>query len=788
MRPAFAVTAILTLALGIGLSAAVFTVADALLLRRLPVRDQDRIVALWGNREGEGFHYPVDLVAARDFGRRTRTLQQVGSFGYEGASPVLIRDGAQISRLRRALVSGDFFAVLDPRPHLGRTLRSTDDVWGGARVIVLSYPAWQQRFGGDTNVVGRQVLMHEDGATYTIVGVMPLGLDYPRGTDFWATVRAAIPEKNLQYAAVNLIGRLAPGATPDNAGEELTAFFNDATASGFRDLRGVSRPFAVLVLGDTRPALFAFAAAAALLLLISCLNVANLLLVRGLVRVREMAVRSALGAGRGDLMRQLLTENALLALAGGVLGALLASATVRSFVAFAPATIPRLNEIRVSTTTVGGALAISVITLLFFALVPALTTSRTDLHDALRSDTRQTTGRRPRRVTEGLVAGQVALAVLVLSAAGLIGRSLMKLERADFSFDASRLLIAELALRYDQLDNPARQRAAIDRLLPLVQRIPEVRSISPVVAAPFSGTGGWDGRLARDGQSIQEANANPMLNMEVVAPAYFQTFGMPVVRGRGFTNADRDGTQPVVVISESAARHYWPDANPIGRRLRMEGELGRSFIVIGVVPDTRYRDLREARASIYFPLGQSFFPFTATTLAIRTTGPPADVVAALRRVVGESTPGIALASAAPFETFLEKPLAQPRLNALLLAVFASACVTLAAIGLFGVMSTMVRQRTREFGVRMALGATSGDLRRMVMRRGLAIACAGLSAGLVAALVINRLLTTLLYDVTPTDTTTLVGVTLLLITVSALASLLPARAGTRITIVNALRMD
>lgn len=364
----------------------------------------------------------------------------------------------------------------------------------------------------------------------------------------------------------------------------------------------------------------------------------------------------------------------------------------------------------------------------------------------------------------------------------------MKLERADFSFDASRLLIAELALRYDQLDNPARQRAAIDRLLPLVQRIPEVRSISPVVAAPFSGTGGWDGRLARDGQSIQEANANPMLNMEVVAPAYFQTFGMPVVRGRGFTNADRDGTQPVVVISESAARHYWPDANPIGRRLRMEGELGRSFIVIGVVPDTRYRDLREARASIYFPLGQSFFPFTATTLAIRTTGPPADVVAALRRVVGESTPGIALASAAPFETFLEKPLAQPRLNALLLAVFASACVTLAAIGLFGVMSTMVRQRTREFGVRMALGATSGDLRRMVMRRGLAIACAGLSAGLVAALVINRLLTTLLYDVTPTDTTTLVGVTLLLITVSALASLLPARAGTRITIVNALRMD
>jgi predicted permease len=378
--------------------------------------------------------------------------------------------------------------------------------------------------------------------------------------------------------------------------------------------------------------------------------------------------------------------------------------------------------------------------------------------------------------------------VLVLSAAGLIARSLVKLERADLSFEASHLLIGELAFRYDQVDTREKQLALLDRVLPAVRAIPGVRAVSPVVAIPFSGSGGWDGRPASEGQSADEASRNPILNMEVVVPDYFTTFGISVLRGRAFTDADREGAPPVVVVSQSAARHYWPNDDPIGKRLRMGRNLQHTFTVVGVVPDTRYRDLRVARPSIYWPLRQSFFPFAPMTLAMRTNGPPADLVPALRRAIGAIDPSVALASAAPFDTFLDRPLAQPRLNALLLAVFASAAVALAAIGLFGVMATMVRQRTRELGVRMALGATAGDVRRMVMRRGLAIATAGMGVGLAGALGANRLLTAMLYDVSPTDGVTLVAVTGLLLGIATVATGIPARSSTRIDPAIALRVE
>jgi len=625
----------------------------------------------------------------------------------------------------------------------------------------------------------------DDGVVYTIVGVMPQGIDYPRGTDFWVPV---VPSRLPSDFYV--IGRLAPGATPTSARDEMTAFFRRPERSTWqRDLTGVVHTLPRLVLGDTRPALVAFAAAAGLLLLITCINVANLLLVRGLARVREIAVRSALGAGQRQVVGQLLAENALLAVAGGALGVVVAAAAARSFVAVAPAGLPRLDEIQLNAAALAGAVGITGVAMLIFGLAPAVLTSRVELEQALRSGTRQSPGRRSRLGTEALVAGQVALALLVLSAAGLIARSLGKLERAELSLEPSRLLIGELAIRYDQFDTPAKQLSLLERLLPQLRAIPGVRAVTPTVAVPFSGAGGWDGKLAAEGQSLEEATtANPMLNMEVVAPDYFVTLGIPVVRGRGFTDADRAGAPAVVVVSQSTARHFWPGGDPIGKHLRMGAELERTFTVVGVVPDTRYRDLRDARASVYFSLRQSFFPYTPTNLAIRTSGPPAELVPAIRRVIGETAPGVALASAAPFGTFLEGPLAQPRLNALLLAVFAGAAVALAAVGLFGAMATMVRQRTRELGVRMALGATARDVQRMVMRRGLTIAGVGSVAGLLGALVANRLLVVMLYGVTPTDPATLTAVTGFLIGVAALASLIPARSSTRIDAVVALRAE
>src|SRR2546429_1815498 len=310
--------------------------------------------------------------------------------------------------------------------------------------------------------------------------------------------------------------------------------------------------------------------------------------------------------------------------------------------------------------------------MLIFGLAPAVLTSRVAIERVLRSGTRQSASRRSRLGTEGLVAGQVALALLVLSASGLVARSLIKLERAELSFEPSHLLIGDLAVRYDLFDTEAKQGTVLDGLLPRVRAIPGGRPVSPVVAAPFSGPGGWDGKFAAEGQSTEQAAANPMLNMEVVTPDYFATLGIAVRRGRVFTDADREGASPVVVISESAARLYWGTDDPIGKRLRIGEHLERAVTVVGVVPDTRYRDLREARPSVYFPLRQPFFPFMPMTLAIRTSGPPAKLVPTIRRVIAETEPGVALASAAPFGTFLEAPLAQPRLNALLLPAFAGA--------------------------------------------------------------------------------------------------------------------
>jgi len=787
--PGFALTAILTLALGIGLATAVFTVADALLLRRLPVQDQDRVVVLWGQKTDQGFPYPLGFQDALEFAQRTRVLERVATFASWGAAPLAIRDADQISRLRRALVSGEFFGVLGVRPVLGRALRPSDDGYGAAPVMVLSYGAWQGRFGGDAHILGRQIMMYEDGVPYTIVGVMPQGLDYPRGSDFWAPVARAISPKGLAFVSLHLIGRLAPRATLAEARAELTGFLGRAEPSSWgRDLRGAVQTLPRLVLGDVRPALFVFAAASGLLLLITCINVASLLLVRGVGRFREIAVRAALGAGRGRLIVQLLVESGVLAVAGAALGIFVAAAALQSFIAFAPAGVPRLDEIHLNATALAGAIGIAGVAMLLFGLAPAVMTSRVELQRALRSDTRQSGSRRSRLATEALVAGQLALALVVLAAAGLIAKSLLKLERAELALEPSGLLIGELAVRYDQHGDAAKQRALLERLLPELRAIPGVRGVSPVVAVPFAGSAAWDGRPAADGQSVEEIAANPMLNMDVVAPDYFETLGIPILRGRGFTDADRADAPSVVVISQSAARHYWPGQDPIGKRLRMGADLQRTVTVIGLVPDTRYRELREARPSVYFPLRQSFFPFAPLALAIRTSGAPDAQVPVIRRVISETEPGVALTSAASFETFLDGPLAQPRLNALLLAVFAGAAVVLAAVGLFGAMATMVRQRTRELGVRMALGANAGDLRRMVMGRGLAIALIGLVLGLIGALLVNRSLQRLLYDVTPTDLATLTAVTGFLIVVAALATLIPARTSTRIDPVVALRAD
>jgi putative ABC transport system permease protein len=788
--PGFAVAATLTLALGVGLSTAVFTIADALLIRRLPVRDQERLVVLWGEtRDGRFSNHPLPLSDVRDFQRRARSLEEVAFFEFRGAAPTPIRSHDRVYPAQVAMVSGNFFDVLGGRPAMGRALRPEDDLAGAAPVLVLSHRAWQQRFGGDSGIVGRQIVMFYSGRSYTIVGVMPQGLEYPRGTELWVPLiaySAAGGFLDIASGELDLLARLRPDASAAQARTELTSFLGRSDAPAWsHDLHGVVHSLPNIVLGDVKPAVVLVTLAAALLLFITCVNVANLLLVRALGRVREFMVRSALGASRWRIVAQLLTENAALSVAGGVLGVGLAIAGVRAFVALAPESVPRLDEVGVNSTALLAAVVITTAAMLLSGLGPALFTSRVNAHDALRSGSRSTGGRRVRAAAEVLVVAQMALAAVSLTAAGLVTRSLMKLQQVDLSFEPGALLVANIAMRGDQLPDPKQQLAALNLELSNTEALPGVQAVSPVMAVPFVGAGGGiDGHLSTPGQSKEEAAGNPMLNMEVAAPNYFAMLGIPLLEGRPFRDEDREGATPVIIVSNSVARHFWPSTDPIGKRLGMPGS---EATIVGVVPDTRYRELVTARPTVYFPLRQSPFKgMVPSTLLIRTTNAAADLVPALRRAIADANAGVAVVSATSLETLLDAPRAQPRLNAIVLGLFAAAAVSLAAIGLFAIIATMVRQRTHELGIRMALGATASDVRGIVMVRALALATAGAAIGMAAALATSRLMSALLFEISPTDAATLVFVAALLLAVAAIASFVPARSSMRIDPIIAMR--
>ena len=789
--PLFTATTVLTLALGIGLSTAVFTVANAVLFHRLPFPEQERVVLVAGaTPDNRVQNYPLSLDDAREFARRSRTLSSAALVTYEGAVNMPILDGDRLSLVRRSLVSGDFIDMLRLKPLFGRAFHPADDAEGAAPVAVLSHRAWINRFGGATNVIGRRFTLHLTGKEFTIVGVMPAGLEFPRGTDVWLPALVATSKAALPAFGFNIVARLAPGASPTATREEMAAFLQRRTSTAWqRKLRATIKSLPTLVLGDTRPAVLVFIAACALLLPITCTNVANLLLVRGVARTREMVIRAALGGTRARLVQQLLTEYSLLALMGGVLGGAIAVAAVRGFVAFAPPELPRLDEIHVGLSPLLAGVAITFAALLTFGVAPSLSISRADAQEALRAGSRRTASRRSRRTAEGLVAAQVAISMIVLAAAALIARSYQNLRRADLNIEASHLLVADLSLRASEYGTTDQQNAMLARLLPLVRSLPGVSGVSPVVASPFSGPAGWTGSPTVEGQTPEQASTNPALNMDVVDPQYFSTMGMRLIKGRLFTDTDDGGAAPVVILSEAAARHYWGSADPIGKQVRMGSTpKDRPLTVVGIVTETRYRDLRDAQPSIYFPLKQSFFPFVPNSLAIRVRGEPAAIVSSLRTLLAEQLPGVGLATAAPFESLLATPLAQPRLNAVLLAVFAGSAGLLSAIGLFGVLATTVQQRRRELGIRMALGATGSDVRRSVLSNGTRIGAIGAGAGLVIALWTNRNVDALLYGIAPGDVPTLLGVALGLVALSAIASYLPAVSSSRVDPVVALRSE
>ena len=791
--PAFFATAVIILALGVGMSAAMFGLFRTVLVRQLPVVDQDRIVVMWTYAADPNTNVTTgtkDLSVVR---QESRTMRDIAAVAHWPAISSPLQYGEQAVELNRGMVTGNFFDVLGARPALGRLFRPSDDEAPGlsltdSRALVLSYRAWREKFGGDSSVIGRQLVEPLVRTPYNIIGVAPPGLTYPAGVDFWIPMWSGWQSTVSSFA----VARLAPGATVAAARDEYAAIARRLAPT--LDLRGAhAETFAETVLGDVRPVLRLLTAAVALLLLIACLNVGNLLLLRASTRARELAVRRALGAGFGHLLRQLLAEASGVALAGGVLGLLVAAGALRVLVAYAPPNIPRLDDVRLAGAPVGVAAAVAALAVLLFGVVPALVIARGQLGAPLRLDARigSETSRR-RLVRQTLVASQMALAMVLLGGAALLGRSLARLQSQDTGFESDQLSVVWYSWNARKDSSLTKMVALGDRLLRRVQAIPGVTAATTIVAPPMLGNGVWQVPYAVDGQPPADAAAIPLFATEMAGPAFFKTFGVRLVRGRAFTERDDASSSLVAIVSESVARRLWPGRDPIGQRIRVPGVSPASLIggdgwrtVVGVANDTHLRTLREMSPMVFLPSLQSYWQ---GSIAIRSTTDLSALLPALRAAGREVDPDVSLWSPRTMDQILAEPLAQPRLSALLASSFGIVALLLAAIGLFGVMASLVRDRTREFGIRMALGAPPGRVRMAVLRQAGLVVGAGAVVGLVTTLATSRVVSALLFGVSPTDPLALGGACLVLLGVAGAAAYLPARRATSIDPVHTLRAD
>ena len=786
---AFTAAAVLTLAVGIAASTAMFALVEAVLLRPLPVREQGRLFFAWKDLGSAGSaHWPFRAADIELIGKESRVLESVAAVSYYDPSPFATVESGLPSNISGAAIAGDFFRVLGAGPMLGRALRREDDVTGAENVLVITHRLWQRRYGGSPDVIGRRLVVSEQ--PFTIVGVMPPNVECPHGVEAWMTLAASASTlTNPAFRAgvqrdVDLIARLRPGATMEQARSELLRLRPrleaDAPPDAVRGWTPVVRSYEDVVVGEVRPALLVLLGAVGLVLLTAGANVANLLLLRGEARRPELAVRATLGAGPGRLARQLLAESLLLALAAGVVGFAVTWWTLRVLVSLVPYGLPRVDSVRIDAGVLLFTVAVALLSAALAGLAPALSLARADLAAHLRRGGRGAPGRAGRGTRRGLVVAQVALAVTVVAAAGLLVRSLLRLEAVDMGLAADRLVLVRLALPKEKYADAARHLQLLEDLVAQLAAVPGIAGATPVNTPPFAGTGGWDlPEFTAEGQDAERAAANPSLNVESIHPNYFVTLGVTLLRGRGFTEADRKGAPEVAIVSEDVAARTWPGQDAVGKRLKFGGLESPDpwRTVVGVARPTRYRDLRATRATLYLPAEQ--FIAAAEALVLRTALPLASVAASVRERVGGVDPAVKVMQVERFADLLRAPLARPRFNAFLIGAFGVAALLLAAVGVYAVIAASVRQRVREIGVRVVLGATVSDVRGLVLGDGLRLAGLGAVIGLTGAIAGGRLLRGLLFEVEPLDPSSLLLAALLLVGVSAFASYMPARRATRV---------
>src|SRR5437667_270164 len=789
-NPGFTAVAVLTLALGIGANTAIFSVVNAVLLKALPYREPDRIVMLWTDNPSFnlGFHElppaPPDLL---DWRSQAHSFEQIAAFRTRLAD---LSEQGDPERVGGVQATANLFSLLGTQPTLGRVFSTDEEQPGKDKVAVISHGLWQRRFGGDTNIIGQFITMNHE--RHTIIGVMPPGFNFPRGaempagyalmaqTDVWRPYSDnAEYWRNDDSRDFIAMGRLKPDVTLAQAQAEMTGMARREAELYPKTHTGWTihlRPLALQMAGKTRPVLFILLAAVAFVLLIACANVASLLLCRSAARRKEMAVRAAIGAGRARIVRQLLTESVLLSVGGGGIGLLLGGWGVQVILAFSPPNIPRLQETALDGRVFLFSLFISLATGVIFGLTPAWHASKVNLCEALNAESRSGTSAGRHRTHSLLVIVEVALAVILLTGAGLMFQSFLRLQAVDPGFKPQRVAAFDVSLNGVKYDSFARQRQFYREARERLVKVPGIRAAAAISNLPLGGVENLS-FLFIEGTPPPSAGNEPLAENRKITPGYFEAMGVSLLRGRDFTDKDGPDQPNVCLINESIARTFFSGADPIGKRLKMartDEAQHPWFTIIGVAGDVRSYGLEVMpRPQIYTTVEQN--TDNEMTLVVRAeTMPAASLERAIRHEMKSLAPALPLANFRTLESLLANAVARPRFTTFLLSLFAITALLLTAVGLYGVVAYATSQRTREIGIRIALGAGGGNVLALVVRQGMLPEVIGLAIGLAGALTLKRLLANQLYEVKATDPLTFLGVTAVLLLVALAACFLPAR--------------
>jgi putative ABC transport system permease protein len=790
-QPVFSAVVVLTLALGIGANTAIFTVVNAVVLRPLPFQNADRLAMIWTTKDTNQ-EQPLSFADFNDLKNQTKSFSAVGA-----ASPLwnfTLTGGPEPEPLQGMYVSANMFELLRVAPERGRNFSGDEDRIGGAPVAIISHSLWERRFGADQNIVGKPITL--SGVTGTVIGVMPASFQL---LDPAAEVWVPLSQNQFASSARNVrllsaVARLADDLKPAAANSELSTIAASWAAQYPDSNGGVGMrvvPLHQQVTGKFRPALLLLLGAVSLVLLIACANIINLMLVRSAARQKEIAVRAALGAARRRLLRQLLTESITLSLIGGAAGVLLGSWGVQALLALNPIPLPRYNQIRLDLTVLAFTLAASVITGILFGLAPAWQSLKLDLQSALKEGGRTSIADSgQRRLSNLLVIAETAMAMVLLIGAGLLLKSFAHLLDVKPGFVTENVLTMQLGLPNTSYNEPQKRVAFLKQLETNLAAAPEVASVGFVTRLPLlSALNNITTFLAIEGREVP-AGERPEIDFRRASTGYFQTMGIPLLKGRLVTEQDSANNTGAVVINEAMATRFWPNEDPIGKRISTATSNGQQTqwqTIVGVVGSVRHLGLDVApRPEIYYHTNTN--PPFGPVVVIRTTGDPQRLISIARAKVRELDRNAAISNVNTMDQLVAQSVAQRRFGMFLVSVFAALALVLAVVGIYGVVSYSVAQRTNEIGVRMALGASTTDVLKMVLKNGMSLALIGVGVGLAGAFAVTRLMIAVLFDVKPTDLATFATVAVGLILVALLACYVPARRAMKVDPLVALRCE